>query len=118
MRHDVRPVEPAVQIKVENEPVDLQTGNSLGDTLQGQIIVKAYCMSIDGNKEIQDKQCPLPNGKGTYEMTVPKVRKLLRVFPGTSCRGTILDDRHLVNSSVKQGSDRLWLCNIIVSQRS
>ena len=39
-------------------------------------------VSMDGNKEIQDKQCPLPNGKGTYEMTVPKVRKLLQVFLG------------------------------------
>ena len=33
-----------------NEPVDLQTGNGLGDTLQGQVIVKAFCTSIDGNK--------------------------------------------------------------------
>jgi uncharacterized protein len=50
-------------------------------------------VSMDGNKEIQDKQRPLPNGKGTYEMTAPKVRKLLKVLPETSCRGTILDDR-------------------------
>ena len=27
------------------EPVDLQTGNSLGDTLQGQVIMKALCTS-------------------------------------------------------------------------
>ena len=50
-------------------------------------------VSMDGNKEIQDKQRPLPNGKGTYEMTAPKVRKLLKIIPETSCRGTIFDDR-------------------------
>jgi len=33
-----------------NEPVDLQTGNGLGDTLQGQTIVKAFLTSVDGNK--------------------------------------------------------------------
>ena len=33
-----------------NELLDLQTGNSIGDTLQGQRIVKAFATSIDGNK--------------------------------------------------------------------
>jgi len=33
-----------------NEPVDLQTGNSLGDTLQGQVILKAFCTSVDQSK--------------------------------------------------------------------
>lgn len=33
-----------------NTFVDLQTGNGLGDTLQGQSIVKAYGTSIDGSK--------------------------------------------------------------------
>lgn len=33
-----------------NELVDLQTGNSIGDTLQGQRIVKAFATSIDGTK--------------------------------------------------------------------
>ena len=32
------------------ELVDLQTGNSIGNTLQGQIIVKSLCTSVDGNK--------------------------------------------------------------------
>jgi uncharacterized protein len=50
-------------------------------------------VSMDGNREIQDKQRPLPNGKGTYDLTAPKVRKLLKAIPTTSCRGTIFDDR-------------------------
>lgn len=33
-----------------NEPVSILTGNSLGDTLQGQVIMKAFCTSVDGNK--------------------------------------------------------------------
>ena len=33
-----------------HELVDLQTGNSIGDTLQGQRIVKAFATSVDGNK--------------------------------------------------------------------
>ena len=33
-----------------NTFVDLQTGNGLGDTLQGQSILKAYGTSVDGSK--------------------------------------------------------------------
>lgn len=33
-----------------NEPTDLQTGNSVGNTLQGQQIVKASVTSVDGSK--------------------------------------------------------------------
>ena len=38
-----------------NKPVDLQTSNSLGDTLQGQVIVKAFCTAGSvGNTELID----------------------------------------------------------------
>jgi len=50
-------------------------------------------VSMDGGKRIQDKQRPLPNGKGTYEITAPKVKKLLKILPETVCRGTIFDDK-------------------------
>lgn len=33
-----------------NELVDLQTGNSIGDSVQGQVITKAFCSSVDGAK--------------------------------------------------------------------
>ena len=33
-----------------NELVDLQTGNSIGDTVQGQTIIKSFCTSVDGSK--------------------------------------------------------------------
>jgi len=31
-----------------NLAVDLQTGNGLGNTLQGEVIIKAFCTSVDG----------------------------------------------------------------------
>ena len=33
-----------------NELVDLQTGNSIGDTVQGQVIVRSYFTSVDNSK--------------------------------------------------------------------
>ena len=52
------------------EPVDLQTGNSLGDTLQGQIIVKAFttagslsnCELIDGGGTLALNEKGMPVG--------------------------------------------------------
>ena len=52
------------------EPVDLQTGNSLGDTLQGQIIVKAFttagdlsnCEKIDGGGTLALNEKGMPVG--------------------------------------------------------
>ena len=46
-----------------NQPVDLQTGNGVGDTLQGQVITKAFCTSIDGNK-VDGGGCLMLNEKG------------------------------------------------------
>jgi hypothetical protein len=46
-----------------NQPVDIQTGNSVGDTLQGQVITKAFCTSVDGNK-IDGGGCLMLNEKG------------------------------------------------------
>ena len=33
-----------------NELVDLQTGNSIGDTVQGQFIIRSYFTSVDNSK--------------------------------------------------------------------
>lgn len=53
-----------------NEPVDLQTGNSVGDTLQGQQIVKAFVTSIDGTK-IDGGGCLMLNEAGTVSGGIP-----------------------------------------------
>ena len=46
-----------------NEPTDLQTGNSVGDTLQGQTIAAAFCTSVDGSK-IDGAGCLMLNEQG------------------------------------------------------
>tara|TARA_R110002110_G_scaffold370525_1_gene580517 strand:+ start:116 stop:793 length:678 start_codon:yes stop_codon:yes gene_type:complete len=46
-----------------NELVDLQTGNSVGDSVQGQTIIKAFCTSVDGNK-IETQGAYVVNAKG------------------------------------------------------
>ena len=57
-----------------NELVDLQTGNSIGDTVQGQVIIKAFCTSIETNKvETQGAYVvdALGNVVGSVPMTGP-----------------------------------------------
>ena len=55
------------------EPVDLQTNNSVGDTLQGQVIVKAFCSAGSlGNAELVDAGGSLMlNEKGMPVGAVP-----------------------------------------------
>ena len=55
------------------EPVDLQTGNSVGDTLQGQVIIKAFCTAGSlGNTELVDAGGALMlNEKGMPVGAVP-----------------------------------------------
>jgi hypothetical protein len=53
-----------------NEPVDLQTGNSVGDTLQGQVVTKAFVTSVDGSK-IDGGGCLMLNEAGTVSGAIP-----------------------------------------------
>jgi len=55
-----------------NSLVDLQTGNSLGDTVQGQKIVKAMSTSVDGAK-IETNGAFVINAKGNVVGAVPMV---------------------------------------------
>lgn len=47
-------------------------------------------ISFDGPKEVQDLQRTFRNGKGSYDHTIPRVRKLLNKIPRTACRATWL----------------------------
>lgn len=49
-------------------------------------------VSIDGPKEIQDNQRPFRNGKGTYNVILPKIRQLIHSLPNTSCRAVLLEN--------------------------
>ena len=55
------------------EPVDLQTNNSVGDTLQNQVIIKAFCSAGSlGNTELVDGGgCLMLNEKGMPVGAIP-----------------------------------------------
>ena len=55
-----------------NSLVDLQTGNSLGDTVQSQTIIKAMSTSVDGAK-IETNGAFVVNAKGNVVGAVPMV---------------------------------------------
>ena len=59
-----------------NELVDLQTGNSIGDSVQGQTIIKAFCTSVDGNK-IETQGAYVVNAKGNVIGSVPMVSPIV-----------------------------------------
>jgi len=70
-----------------NELVDLQTGNSIGDTLQGQRIVKWFGTSVDGSKiETQGFFVvdALGNVVGSCSATSPIVQQPLFSFAATN----------------------------------
>ena len=70
-----------------NELVDLQTGNSIGDTLQGQRIVKWFGTSVDGSKiETQGFYVvdALGNVVGSCSATSPIVQQPLFSFAATN----------------------------------
>ena len=70
-----------------NELVALQTGNSIGDTLQGQRIVKWFGTSVDGNKiETQGFYVvdALGNVVGSCSATNPIVQQPLFSFAATN----------------------------------
>ena len=70
-----------------NELVDLQTGNSIGDTLQGQRITKWFGTSVDGNKiETQGFYVvdALGNVVGSCSATNPIVQQPLFSFAATN----------------------------------
>jgi uncharacterized protein len=46
--------------------------------------------SMDGPRELQDRQRPFTSGAGSYDVIVPKIRRLLREMPDTPCRATLV----------------------------
>ena len=59
-----------------NSLVDLQTGNSIGDSVQGQTIIKAFCTSVDGAK-IETQGAYVVNAKGNVIGSVPMVSPIV-----------------------------------------
>lgn len=48
-------------------------------------------ISIDGPREIHDMQRPFPDGKGSYDLILPKIKKLLAVLPETRGHAVVGD---------------------------
>ncbi len=61
-------------------------------------------VSLDGPREIQDAQRPFANGKGSYDMAVPKIKKLLEIRPKTPGHAVITDntDPKLVKKALQE----------------
>ena len=49
-------------------------------------------VSFDGPKEVQDAQRPYANGEGSYDVIVPKLKKLLAVMPETPGHAVIVGE--------------------------
>ena len=48
--------------------------------------------SIDGGRISHDKHRHFPNGKGSWDIIVPKIKKILSFWPNTTARATITND--------------------------
>lgn len=61
-------------------------------------------ISFDGPKELQDAQRPYASGEGTYDSTVPKIKKLLAVLPETPGHAVITGntDPQLVKDALQE----------------
>lgn len=49
-------------------------------------------VSMDGPKEIHDKQRPFAGGRGSYDVILPRVKKLLAAKPETRVHAVLVDD--------------------------
>ncbi len=54
-------------------------------------------VSFDGPKAIQDSQRPFRKGVGSWDVTVPKLKRLLKSFPEAGCRATVFDFSDLLS---------------------
>ncbi|MDW7675875.1 MAG: 4Fe-4S cluster-binding domain-containing protein, partial [Bacillota bacterium] len=61
-------------------------------------------ISFDGPKELQDAQRPYTNGTGSYDSTVPKIKRLLAAVPETPGHAVVVGDSdpQMVKNSLQQ----------------
>ncbi|TGE36585.1 nif11-like peptide radical SAM maturase [Desulfosporosinus fructosivorans] len=61
-------------------------------------------ISFDGPKEVQDTQRPYANGEGSYDSTVPKLKKLFAALPDTPGHAVIVGntDPRLVKDALQE----------------
>ncbi len=80
-------------------------GSLLTDTMIEYMKNESFALtvSLDGPKEIQDRQRPFANGAGSYEQTLPRVQKLLAVVPNAVGHAVLVNgtDPELVRKSLE-----------------
>ena len=70
----------------------LSTNASLLDDGKINFLVEhrvGVAVGFDGLKELQDTQRPFRNGKGSYDATIPRIRRLLEAIPEASGRAML-----------------------------
>lgn len=73
-------------------------------------------ISIDGPKDIQDMQRPFAGGRGSYDIILPKIRKLLEVMPGTRAHAVLLDDTK--TSTIKESLEKIGFQEVTIMPAS
>ena len=84
MKAIVEYAEKKVQEMEKEVDFEVTTNATLLDNEKTTFIKKhrlSVMISFDGPKEVQDAQRPYANGEGSYDSTVPKIKKLLEALP-------------------------------------
>jgi len=76
----------------------------------------SVAISFDGPKAVQDAQRPYANGEGTYDATVPKIKKLLQALPETSGHAVIVGNTD--PQLVKEALQKIGLAQITITPAS
>ncbi|OPX92344.1 nif11-like peptide radical SAM maturase [Pelotomaculum sp. PtaB.Bin117] len=76
----------------------------------------SVAVSFDGPKAVQDAQRPYANGEGSYDSTVPKIKKLLAVLPEASAHAVIVGDTG--PQLVKEALQKIGFAEITITPAS
>lgn len=79
----------------KNAAFSITTNGTLLDNDKNLFLKKHHfkvVISFDGIKELQDSQRPYASGCGSYDLTVPKIKKLLELMPQTAGHAVIMGD--------------------------
>lgn len=76
----------------------------------------SVAISFDGPKAVQDAQRPYANGEGSYDSTVPKIKKLLAVLPEASAHAVIAGNTD--PRRVKEALQKIGFTEITVTPAS
>ncbi|MBM3146576.1 MAG: radical SAM protein, partial [Actinobacteria bacterium] len=73
-------------------------------------------VSLDGSREVHDRQRPRADGRGSYDEVAANARRLLEVHPDTVCRATVMPGGDAM--AVKQALTEIGFSRVLVSVAS